>query len=66
VESASFGAFAIFILANSRYSYFGGVFWGKEGGVSYWDIFGYRKPFFRKFCWILGLFDLLKPLAQVS
>ena len=40
--------------------------WGKEGGVSYCHIFCYRKPFLTKFGWILGLFDLLEPMEQVS
>jgi hypothetical protein len=34
-ESAFFDHFAIFSKANSSYSEFGGVFWGKEEGVSY-------------------------------
>jgi hypothetical protein len=27
---------AIFSKVNSRYSYFGGASWGKEGGVCFW------------------------------
>jgi hypothetical protein len=34
-EAAYFGAYAIFSLANFRYSYFGGVSWGKEEEDSY-------------------------------
>jgi hypothetical protein len=56
------GALAIFSKDNSRYSYFGGVSWGKEEEVSYWHNFCYRKPFWMNFGWILGLFDLLEPL----
>jgi len=64
-ETALFGVYAIFSKGNSRYSYFGGVSWGKEEEVSYWDNFGYRKPFRMNFGRILGLFDLLEPMEQV-
>jgi hypothetical protein len=57
---------AIFSFSNSNYSYFGGVSWGKEEEVNYGHNFGYRKPFFTFFWSILGLFDLLEPLEQVS
>jgi hypothetical protein len=38
----------------------------KEGGVCFCHNFCYRRPFWTIFGSILGLFDLLEPLEQVS
>ena len=65
-RSANFDSFSIFGEVNFHFPEFSGVFGEKRRRVSYWDILSYRKPFLMKFWSILGLFDLLEPLEQVS
>jgi hypothetical protein len=65
-ESAKFGLLLLLAKLTPAMPFLVEFCWEKEGGDSYWDNFCYRKPFFTFFWSILGLFDLLEPLEQVS
>jgi hypothetical protein len=48
-ESAFFGILLFLVRLTPATPNLVEFCWGKEEGVSYWHIFGYRKPFLTKF-----------------
>jgi hypothetical protein len=65
-ESANFGLLLFLAKLTPAKPFLVEFCWEKEEETVIGHNFCYRKPFFTFFWSILGLFDLLEPLEQVS